>query len=351
MLRQRYERGSELVTTYLPFGEWIEAFVPEGQTGAVTRYHVDDPENGAIEWTLSGPDASGFKIDNSGSLSPTGKLDFEAPSSSDGTNVHALTINVADDGQPELTAHIDVTLTVTNVNEAPVASEIPGVDMTTMRHMPRMLDLGEYFTDPDGDSLSYETSGQASGDVVQIELDGDVMSITPVGGGAVTIEVLAADSGGLRAASRVSVSVTEPLPVATPAPAVVVDTTPSPVPETVPAIAPEPPPTYEPLWPLSERRISNQTQPSDMLSKFVATFTIEPVHEPMTDQTPPPIDKQAPVQFVSPAVDVPDAQGQAPLSVALEEGGSLVIWLIILLILLALLTGGYGVRMYVIHRL
>ena len=182
------------------------------------------------------------------------------------------------------TATRDVTVTVTNVNEPPqfpgsstarsvvdntaagqnvgasVASEIPGVDMTTMRHMPWTLDLGEYFTDPDGDSPSYETSGQASGDVVWTELDGDVMSITPVGAGAVTIEVVA-------------------------------------------------------------------------------------------DQTLPPMDKHTPVQFASPAVDVPDAQAQAPLSVALEEGGSLAIWLILLLTLVALLTAGYGVRMYVIHRL
>jgi len=181
------------------------------------------------------------------------------------------------------TAIRDVTVTVTNVNEppqfpgsstarsvdentaagqnvgGPVAIEIPGVDMTTMRHMPWTLDLGEYFTDPDGDSLSYDTSGQASDDVVRIELDGDVMSITPVGG-AVTIEVVA-------------------------------------------------------------------------------------------DQTLPPMDKQAPVQSVSPAEDVPDSQGFAPLSVALEEGGSLAIWLILLLTLVALLTAGYGVRMYVMHRL
>ena len=327
-----------------------ELSVPEGQAGAVAQYQVDDPERGVVEWSLSGADASGFKIDENGSLSPTGKLDFEAPGSSDGTNVHALTINVADDGQPELTAHIDVTLTVTNVNEAPLATEIPGVDMTTMRQMPWILDLGEYFTDPDGDSLSYETSSLVNNDVVKVEFEGDVMSITPVAEGAVTIEVVAVDSGGLRAASRVSVSVTEPLSAATPAPAVVVDITP-PAPETVPAIAPETPPAYESLWPLSERRISNQTQPSDMHSKFVATFRIEPVPEPITEHNLPPMATQAPTHSETPADEVTEALGQMPLSAALEEAGWLTIWLLLLFILLTLITAGYSVRMYVIHRL
>ena len=69
-----------------------ELSVTEDHTGAISQYLVDDPEKGVITWSLSGPDAPGFEIDDQGNLSPAGALDFESPSSSAETNVHTLTV-------------------------------------------------------------------------------------------------------------------------------------------------------------------------------------------------------------------------------------------------------------------
>ena len=183
--------------------------------------------------------------------------------------------------------------------------EIPDVDLST-RHLPWMLNLAEFFTDPDGDSLLYEISGRASTDVAHAAVDSGTLSITPAGEGTTSFYVVAADSGGLRVVGKVAVSVTEPepaptpvpakvtvpVPTSTPAPVAVVETVPPPVapqpPEPQPVVAPEPSPTYVPLWLLSERRWRNLAQQPDKVSKLIATFKIEPQSAPMAELMPPP---------------------------------------------------------------
>ena len=91
-------------------------------------------------------------------------FDFEAPDSSLGTNVHTLTITATDDGKPALSSQVDVSVTVGDVNEAPVATALPAVDLTT-EQAPWTLDLGEFFTDPDGDLLTYGIAGESNADV------------------------------------------------------------------------------------------------------------------------------------------------------------------------------------------
>ena len=343
-----------------------ELSVTEDHTGAISQYLVDDPEKGTITWTLSGPDASGFEIDDQGNLSPAGALDFETPSSSAETNSHVLTVTATDDGQPELSAEMDVTVTISNVNEAPQVDEIPDVELST-RHLPWMLNLAEFFTDPDGDSLSYEISGRSSTDVAHAAVDSATLSITPAGKGITSFYVVAADSGGLRVVGKVAVSVTEPapapmpvpakvtvpVPTSTPAPVTVVDTIPTPVvpPQPQPVVAPEPSPTHVPLWLLSERRWRNLAQQPDKVSKLIATFKIEPQSAPMAELLPPPIATPVPPRYVSPMDDIAAGSGPGPMWVASDDGGGLSIWLIMLLVLIALVTAGYSVRMYVIHRL
>ena len=221
----------------------VDLSAPENHTGAIARYKVDDPERGVITWTLSGPDALGFEIDSKGNLSPAGVLDFEAPGSSALSNVHSLTITATDNGRPELSARVDVTVTVDDVNEAPVASTLPSVDLTT-EQAPWTLDLREFFTDPDGDSLTYGIAGESGTDVAEASIEDGTLSIAPVGGGAVSFEIAATDPGGLRAASAVSVSVTDTTPVATPVPAKV--TEPAPTGTPVPTKVTEPAPTLQP---------------------------------------------------------------------------------------------------------
>jgi len=62
------------------------------------------------------------------------------------------------------------------------------------------LDLSGYFTDPDGDDLSYAASA-TDADIVAIELAGGIVTVTALGKGATSVAIRATDTDGL-AASR-----------------------------------------------------------------------------------------------------------------------------------------------------
>ncbi len=340
-----------------------ELSLPENSTDAIAQYLVDDPEKGTITWTLTGSDAGAFQIDEQGNLSPLAALDFETPASSDETSVHSLKVTATDNGEPELSVDMDVSVTITNVNEAPLVDGIPGVGLGS-DEQPWLIDLGMYFTDPDGDDLGYDFSGDNITDVALAHLEDSTLSIDPVSGGDVSFYVVATDAGGLSAVTSVTVSVTEPEPVPTPAPAVIVPapvSTPAPVvvvpvpTPTVPEpaiVAPEPEPTFAPLPPLVERRISNQTQESDPVSKVIVAFAIEPVDEPMAEVSlPPAVETPAP-QKTSPVDEDADGHSPAPLTASVDgSGGGISVWLWALLTMMAMATTGYAVRMYVIHRM
>ena len=88
------------------------------------------------------------------------------------------------------------------------------------------------------------------------------------------------------------------------------------------------------------------------MSKLIATFKIEPQFAPMAElMLPPMATTPVPPKYVVPMDDIAAGNGPGPMSVALDDGGGLSIWLILLLVLIAMVTAGYAARMYVIHRL
>ena len=208
-----------------------EVSTPEGHTGVLTQYQVDDPENDIIAWSVGGPDAANFQIDQEGNLSLESVLDFETPASAAETNVHSLTINAVDDGSPQMSSELNVAVTVSNVNEAPVSAQIPGIELT-VGDSPAVLNLGEYFTDPDGDALTYTLSGSDDSNVASATLEGSALSISPTGAGSLSFDLSGADGGGLSATTPVNVTVVAPAPVEktvvapTPVEETVVDSTP-----------------------------------------------------------------------------------------------------------------------------
>ena len=323
-----------------------EVALSENHTGAIAQYEVDDPERGVITWSLTGPDAHGYEIDSEGTLSPVGALDFEAPSSSARTNLHTLTITATDDGEPELSAQVDITVTVGDVNEAPVASLLPEINLTAGQ-TPLTLDLGEFFTDPDGDSLTFGISGESNADVAVATVDGNTLSIAPVGGGSMSLEVGASDPDGLRAASALNVSVNDPpKPDLSPVPAKVN--------EPVPPRTPEPASAGPLMSPLSERRYRNLTQQSDGVSKVVVGFAIEPVESHQPELALPPLEL-TPGPAGSLRDDESATEGKSESETALpmeagESGWRLSLWVMVLLSLLGLAWAGYAVRLVVIHR-
>ena len=140
---------------------------PENGTATVATYTALDPENDNFTWRLSGVDAGDFAI-SGGDLTFSPSPDFEAPTDDGTDNVYQVTVEAFDRTE---TGILDVTVTVTNVNEPPA---FPSTE-TGARSVVENTEAGQNIgapvkaTDPDsGDTLTYTLSGTdaASFDVV-----------------------------------------------------------------------------------------------------------------------------------------------------------------------------------------
>ena len=88
-------------------------------TRVLDRYSATHPERGQIIWSLVGDDQNDFLIDQSGNLTFASMPDYESPSDSGGNNEYRVTVVATDDGSPSQAGRIDVTVSVTPVNEPP----------------------------------------------------------------------------------------------------------------------------------------------------------------------------------------------------------------------------------------
>ena len=152
-------------------------------------------------------------------------LTFEAVSSDPATArvaVYGTTVAISGVARGEATITVTATdqggLTATQVfqvavpNRAPVvASAIPGQTVGSGETVG--VDVSPNFSDPDGDSLSYEavSSDPATAGVA---VYGDTVAISGVAGGEATITVTATDQGGLTATQVFQVAVPNRAPVA-----------------------------------------------------------------------------------------------------------------------------------------
>ena len=139
----------------------------ENRTDTVATYTASDPEGTSITWSLSGDDAEDFVI-NEGVLTFGATPNFEDAADANTDNVYLVTVE-ASDGSVKGT--LDVTVTVTNVNEPP---EFPSTE-TGARSVAENTAAGVNIglpvsaTDPDaGDTLTYTLGGTdaASFDIV-----------------------------------------------------------------------------------------------------------------------------------------------------------------------------------------
>ncbi len=272
-----------------------ELSVEENFSGVIAQYEAQDPEGDAVMWSLSGSDATLFQIDESGALSLITALDFEAA----GTNSYAFKVVATDDGKSPVSQQLEVTVAITNVNEGPVSiREIPSVELTT-GDGPTILDLSDFFTDTDGDSLTYALSENAESDVASALVDEGVLSITPLEEGTASFEITTADTAGLSVTFIVNVSVVSPppppsTPEPTPAP------TPEPTPETTPTPTrePAPTPTVTPT-PIPTPRPAGRPTPT-------------PTHVPTPTATPTPIPTPLPTPVATPAPPATSTPSPSP---------------------------------------
>ena len=124
----------------------------ENGTVSVATYTVVDPENDNISWSPLGGDGGAFTMSASGVLSFRTPPDFEAKEG------YQLTVNAFDG---ELTDTLDVTITITNVNEPPDVTGRTAITFVETATGP----VGTFdANDPEKGDITWELSGANAGD-------------------------------------------------------------------------------------------------------------------------------------------------------------------------------------------
>ena len=142
---------------------------PEEGTGQVARYRATDPERAAITWSVTGPDGNDFRISETGELTFGSPPDYESPAGANG-NGYLVTVRARDEGLNAAT--LDVTVTVTPVNEPPTVS---GLDTRTIDENDENFSGSYSASDPEGASTTFtwSLSGTDRGDF-NISQDGEL---------------------------------------------------------------------------------------------------------------------------------------------------------------------------------
>ena len=185
---------------------------PEQTTTAeiLETYQASDVDAGTnLTWTLGGNDAGGFTIVG-GELKFKNEPNFENPADQDNNNIYDVNVNVSDGS---LSATQDVTITVTNVNEAPTITSGP----MTKNVAENTMSVGSYTASdvdmPDiiswsvesGDSTHFRiTNGELefqNAPDFEIKQDDNTDNIY-------NVTVRATDTGGLFVTRTVAVTVT-----------------------------------------------------------------------------------------------------------------------------------------------
>jgi len=134
---------------------------PEGTTG-VTTVVATDPENDTLTYSISGGvDQSLFSINaTTGVVTFNAAPDFNTPLDADTNNVYEITVTT-DDGNG-LSDTQDISVTVTNTNQAPVISSDGAGTTATLNRGENFLNVTTVTaTDADADTLSYSIVGGA----------------------------------------------------------------------------------------------------------------------------------------------------------------------------------------------
>ena len=137
----------------------------------VGRFVATDPEGQGVTWSLAtSGDHDRFEIDEAnGALSFKEAPDYESSDLGLGPDkAYTVTVQATeqDDGEPltlELTGDLDVTVTITNVNEPPVVRRSSGTGAFSIEENSGR-DVGSFdATDPEGRGVTWSVAGSDSG--------------------------------------------------------------------------------------------------------------------------------------------------------------------------------------------
>ena len=134
----------------------------ENGTEPVADYDATDPDGDNLTFSISGgDDSSRLRInETTGSLTFRRAPDFENPIDADEDNEYEVEVTVTDDGTPELSDRLDVTVVVTN--RRPTITSGPS---SRTYAEGGTGSVGSYVaTDPGGGAISWSLSGTDQGD-------------------------------------------------------------------------------------------------------------------------------------------------------------------------------------------
>ena len=96
--------------------------------------------------------------------------DFEFPADDGGNNTYNVTVNVADDETPVMTAELPVTVTVTNVNDAPMITTTVTTATSPENRIPPIVDVD--VVDVDNDNITWTLDSTDDGALFNISTIG-----------------------------------------------------------------------------------------------------------------------------------------------------------------------------------
>lgn len=117
-----------------------------------------------------------------------------------------VTVSATDPGN--LAAEFSFTVTVSQPNRAPEVADMIPAQALTVPDTVRLV-VSMYFTDPDGDVLSYEAVSSDTG-VAEALAMGDTVQIAAMNAGEATVAVMASDPEGLFVTQDIAVTVKAP---------------------------------------------------------------------------------------------------------------------------------------------
>ena len=169
--------------------------VTEGESQSVdVESYFSDPDGDVLTYSATSSATGVATVSVSGS---TVAITAVSPGEA------SVTVTATDPGGLSV-AHSFV-VTVEQANQAPVAAgTVPAQTVTEGES--QSVDVESYFSDPDGDTLTYSASSSATG-VATVSVSGSTVAITAVSPGEASVTVTATDPGGLSAAQSFVVTV------------------------------------------------------------------------------------------------------------------------------------------------
>ena len=135
----------------------------ENRTSRLYTYRATDPEGATIMWSVGGTDRGFFTINERGEFSfkETSPPDYEIPGDSGGDNIYDVMVQATDDDSN--IARLEVTVTVTEVNEGPEVTS--GGNSFTVRENQDWQGASFTASDPEGGTVNrWNLRGRDGGD-------------------------------------------------------------------------------------------------------------------------------------------------------------------------------------------